>query len=61
MFNFSDINNMDWKGVNVGIEGSNIGEELLLNHMILMIRYLFIETLKITPPHAPRNIKVFRK
>ena len=40
MFNLPDIKNIDWKEVHVGIEKSNFGEGQLLNHIILLIKYI---------------------
>ena len=60
MFNFSDIKNIDWKGVHVEIEGSNIGEEQLLNHLILLMKNIIFVNNKTKNNPPPRKTS-FRK
>ena len=54
IFNFLDIiKNIDWKGVHVGIEGLNTGEEQLVNHIILFIQYIFVKVKQKNKPPPP--------
>ena len=57
VFNLPDIRVIDWKGVHVGIEGSSSGEEKLLNHIILLIKYMIFEGRKTSKPPSPQEIK----
>ena len=58
MFNFSDIKNIEWKGIHIGIKGSNIGEEQLLNHIILLMKYMiYVNSKTKNNPPTPQDIK----
>ena len=58
MFNLPDIKNIDWKEVHVGIEKSNFGEGQLLNHIILLIKYMmFVSSKANNNPPTPQDIK----
>ena len=58
LFNLPDIKNLDWKGIHVGIIGSNVGEGQLLNHIILLIKHMIFvySRTKIRPP-TPQEVK----
>ena len=59
MFNLPCIKNIVWKKVHVGIEKSNFGEGQLLNHIILLIKYMIFVSSKANnnPPTRPQDMK----
>ena len=57
VFNLPDIRDIDWKGAHVGLERSSSGEEQLLNHIILLIKYMIFVGRKTNKPPTPQDIK----
>ena len=58
LFNLPDIKNLDWKEVHIGIEKSNFGEGQLLNHIIILIKYMiFVSSKANKNPPTPQDIK----
>ena len=58
LFKLLDIKNINWEGIYIGVNVSNIGKGQFINHIILLIKYMiFVYSRGKNKPPTPQEIK----